>query len=152
MQIPRATYRLQFNEHFRLADALALVPYFHDLGISHIYASPLFKAAPHSVHGYDVCDFSQLNPEIGTEADLEKLVERASRKKMGLVSGHRSQSHGNRLAGKSVVAGCSEKWPREQIRKLFRHRLGMRPMQNCAAKFSFRFWAAITKEFWSAAN
>jgi (1->4)-alpha-D-glucan 1-alpha-D-glucosylmutase len=85
MQIPRATYRFQFNEKFRLADALALVPYLNELGISHIYASPLFKAAPHSTHGYDVCDFNQLNPELGTEADLEKLVVALHAKKMGLV-------------------------------------------------------------------
>ena len=85
MQIPRATYRLQFNEHFRLTDALALVPYLHELGISHIYASPLFKAVPRSVHGYDVCDFSRLNPEIGTEADLEKLANTLHGKGMGLV-------------------------------------------------------------------
>lgn len=43
---PRATYRLQFNEGFRLADALALVPYLHALGISHLYASPLLNAQP----------------------------------------------------------------------------------------------------------
>jgi (1->4)-alpha-D-glucan 1-alpha-D-glucosylmutase len=85
MQVLRATYRLQFNEHFRLPDALALVPYLHELGISHIYASPLFKAAPHSAHGYDVCDFAQINPEIGTEADLEKLVSALHANKMGLV-------------------------------------------------------------------
>jgi (1->4)-alpha-D-glucan 1-alpha-D-glucosylmutase len=85
MQVPRATYRLQFNEHFLLTDALALVPYLHELGISHIYSSPLFKAAPHSVHGYDVCDFSRLNPEIGTETDLGKLVNALREKKMGLV-------------------------------------------------------------------
>jgi (1->4)-alpha-D-glucan 1-alpha-D-glucosylmutase len=85
MQIPRATYRLQFNEHFRLNDALALVPYLHDLGISHIYASPLFKACAHSVHGYDVCDFGQLNPEIGTDADLENLAATLRENKMGLV-------------------------------------------------------------------
>ncbi len=85
MQIPRATYRLQFNEHFRLTDALALVPYFHALGISHIYASPLFKASPHSSHGYDVCDFSKLNPELGTEVDLKKLVDALHKRKMGLV-------------------------------------------------------------------
>ncbi|HEY1718115.1 MAG TPA: malto-oligosyltrehalose synthase [Verrucomicrobiae bacterium] len=85
MQIPRATYRLQFHEHFRLADALALVPYFHALGISHIYSSPLFKAAPHSVHGYDVCDFAQINPEIGTETDLENLANALHEKKMGLI-------------------------------------------------------------------
>jgi (1->4)-alpha-D-glucan 1-alpha-D-glucosylmutase len=85
MQIPRATYRLQFNEHFRLVDALALVPYLHELGISHVYASPLFKAVPHSVHGYDVCDFNQLNPELGTEADLERLADALHAQKMGLV-------------------------------------------------------------------
>src|SRR5882724_803621 len=84
-KILRATYRLQFNEHFRLADVLVLVPYFSALGISHIYASPLFKACAHSVHGYDVCDFSQLNPEIGTEADLEKFVNALHEREMGLV-------------------------------------------------------------------
>src|SRR5580698_3692120 len=82
---PRATYRLQFNEHFRLSDALALVPFFQELGVSHVYASPLFKAAAHSVHGYDVCDFGRLNPEIGTEDDLEKLAAALRERNMGLV-------------------------------------------------------------------
>lgn len=85
MDIPRATYRLQFNEHFRLVQALALVPYLARLGISHLYASPLFKACPHSAHGYDVCDFTRLNPEIGTEEELEKLVAALSEHGMGLV-------------------------------------------------------------------
>ncbi len=82
---PRATYRLQFNEQFRLADALALVPYLHELGLSHVYASPLLAARPHSPHGYDVCDFSRLNPELGTEADLEQLVTALRERGMGLV-------------------------------------------------------------------
>lgn len=82
---PRATYRLQFNEHFRLADALALVPYLKELGISHVYASPLFKAAAHSVHGYDVCDFGRLNPEIGTEEELAMLAAALREQDMGLV-------------------------------------------------------------------
>jgi (1->4)-alpha-D-glucan 1-alpha-D-glucosylmutase len=85
MQIPRATYRLQFNEHFRLPDAMALVPYLHELGVSHIYASPLFKATPHSAHGYDVCDFTQINPEIGTEAELVRLANALHEKEMGLI-------------------------------------------------------------------
>ena len=82
---PRATYRLQFNERFRLSDALALVPYLHDLGVSHVYASPLLRAHPHSTHGYDVCDFSRLNPELGTEAELEKLAAALRDRGMGLV-------------------------------------------------------------------
>ncbi len=82
---PRATYRLQFNEDFRLPDALALVPYLEELGVSHVYASPLLKACPHSRHGYDVCDFNQLNPELGTEADLGNLVAALHARGMGLV-------------------------------------------------------------------
>src|ERR1700744_1766648 len=85
IRVPRATYRFQFNEYFRLSDAYKLVPYLHELGISHIYASPLFKATPHSSHGYDVCDFSRLNPEIGTEEDLAGLVTALQERKMGFV-------------------------------------------------------------------
>lgn len=83
--VPRATYRLQFHEGFTLAQALALVSYLHELGVSHIYASPLFKARPHSTHGYDACDFSQLNPELGTEADLEELARALRVHGMGIV-------------------------------------------------------------------
>jgi len=83
--VPRATYRLQFSEAFRLSDGLALVPYLRELGVSHVYASPLFKARPHSSHGYDVCDYTQLNPEIGNEEDLEKLVKALRANEMGLV-------------------------------------------------------------------
>ena len=81
----RATYRLQFHEGFRLRDATALVPYLHDLGISHIYASPLTTATPHSQHGYDVCDFQRLNPELGTEDDLRELILELREHGMGLV-------------------------------------------------------------------
>ena len=84
-QVPRATYRLQFHEGFRLCDALALVPYLHELGISHLYASPLCQACPHSRHGYDTCDFSRLNPELGTEADLAELIAALRAHGMGLI-------------------------------------------------------------------
>ena len=84
-KVPRATYRLQFNEHFRFADALALVPYLADLGISHVYASPLLKACPHSMHGYDVCDYNELNPELGTEVDFAGFVAALHDHGMGLV-------------------------------------------------------------------
>jgi (1->4)-alpha-D-glucan 1-alpha-D-glucosylmutase len=85
VKAPRATYRLQFNEQFRLRDALALVPYLEDLGISHVYASPLLKACPHSMHGYDVCDYNELNPELGTEEDFAELVDALHDHGMGLV-------------------------------------------------------------------
>jgi (1->4)-alpha-D-glucan 1-alpha-D-glucosylmutase len=71
---PRATYRMQFNAGFTFRDATKLVPYLADLGISHLYASPIFTANPGSTHGYDVTDYNQLNPEIGTREELDALV------------------------------------------------------------------------------
>lgn len=82
---PRATYRLQFHRDFTLQDARTLVPYLHALGVSHIYASPLLKARTGSTHGYDVCDCSRLNPELGAEADLEALVAALSEHGLGLI-------------------------------------------------------------------
>jgi (1->4)-alpha-D-glucan 1-alpha-D-glucosylmutase len=84
-RIPNATYRLQFNRDCTLAQARALVPYLHELGVSHIYASPLLKAVPGSRHGYDICDFQELNPELGTPDDLAKLHDELARHQMGLV-------------------------------------------------------------------
>lgn len=83
--VPRATYRLQFHKGFTLRDATELVPFLEELGISHVYASPLLKAIPGSTHGYDVCDFSQLNPELGTEANLETFVGALRERGLGLV-------------------------------------------------------------------
>lgn len=73
--IPRATYRLQFNHCFTFHDAARIVPYLARLGISHIYASPLLKARPGSMHGYDVVDHSQLNPELGSREDFDRFVQ-----------------------------------------------------------------------------
>ena len=70
MRIPDATYRLQFEPAFGLRQAGEIVPYLHDLGISDVYASPIFKAVPGSTHGYDVCDPGALNPELGTAERL----------------------------------------------------------------------------------
>jgi (1->4)-alpha-D-glucan 1-alpha-D-glucosylmutase len=74
MRIPRSTYRLQFNQGFTFADAAALVPYLHQLGIGDLYASPYLQARPGSVHGYDITDHGRLNAEIGTRQDHARLV------------------------------------------------------------------------------
>lgn len=84
-RIPSATYRLQFNHLFKLSHALELVPYFHALGITDYYCSPLTKAQKGSLHGYDGLDYSQINPEIGTETEWRQLVEALKAKGMGLL-------------------------------------------------------------------
>ena len=74
MPLPESTYRLQFHAGFTFRDATAIVPYLHDLGVTHLYASPYLKARPGSTHGYDVIDHCSLNPELGTPADYDAWV------------------------------------------------------------------------------
>ena len=80
-----ATARLQFHKDFTLDAAAALVPYFSQLGISHLYASPLLKSRPGSTHGYDIVDHNQIDPELGSEEALRRLVAELRRHDMGLV-------------------------------------------------------------------
>jgi len=81
----RATLRLQFHKGFTLDQAVPLVPYFASLGISHLYASPLLSARPGSMHGYDVVDPTTVNPELGGEAALRRLVSTLREHRMGLI-------------------------------------------------------------------
>lgn len=83
--IPRATYRLQFHSGFTFADAMAIVPYLAELGISHIYASPYLKARPGSQHGYDIIDHNAINPEIGDSENFAALCGALSAHGMGQV-------------------------------------------------------------------
>lgn len=85
MTRPRATVRLQFHRGFTLHDALDLVPYFADLGISHLYASPLMTARTGSAHGYDITDHTNLNPELGGLEALRRLVAALRQRDMGLI-------------------------------------------------------------------
>lgn len=74
VRIPVATYRMQFNRSFPFSAAAALVPYLQALGITDCYASSLLKAVPGSPHGYDVVDFTVLNPELGTEEEFQHFI------------------------------------------------------------------------------
>jgi (1->4)-alpha-D-glucan 1-alpha-D-glucosylmutase len=100
MQIPLATYRVQFNANFRFADAEKLVPYLQALGISHLYASPLLQARRGSLHGYDVTDPTRLSSDLGSEDDFARLTERMHQHAIGLlldiVPNHMAASQENR--------------------------------------------------------
>ena len=80
-----STYRLQVHKDFPLSKVRAIVPYLRDLGISHVYSSPLLAARPGSTHGYDVVDPSKVNPEVGTEEELRALAAELHAAGMGLV-------------------------------------------------------------------
>jgi (1->4)-alpha-D-glucan 1-alpha-D-glucosylmutase len=84
-RFPEATYRVQFHAGFTFRDAQALVPYFHALGITHLYASPYLKARPGSQHGYDIVDHQSLNPDIGTEEEYNAWVNELHAHGMGQI-------------------------------------------------------------------
>jgi len=75
MEIPRATYRVQMHYEFGFQKAREIVSYLSDLGISHFYASPIFKARKNSLHGYDIVEPNQINPELGSQEDFFALVK-----------------------------------------------------------------------------
>jgi (1->4)-alpha-D-glucan 1-alpha-D-glucosylmutase len=101
MRIPLATYRIQFSPAFGFSAAKDIVPYLHELGISDIYASPIFQARKGSPHGYDVVDPTQLNPELGTVEEFEALIEEVRRHDMGwiqdIVPNHMAYDGQNRM-------------------------------------------------------
>src|SRR5262245_7492221 len=101
MRIPIATYRLQFTPAFGFAAAKKILPYLHQLGVSDVYASPIFQARKGSRHGYDVVDPNRLNPELGTIEEFEALIEELRRYGMGwvqdIVPNHMAYDGQNRM-------------------------------------------------------
>ncbi len=83
--MPSATYRLQLSPAFGFNRAEGVVAYLAELGISHIYASPIFKARKGSSHGYDVTDYGEINPELGTPQELDDLLSLAASKGLGWI-------------------------------------------------------------------
>src|SRR5690606_12322286 len=70
-----ATYRLQFRNGMTFDRAVEIVPYLKKLGVSHLYASPLFAATKGSTHGYDVIDHNRFDPDLGGEEGFARLSE-----------------------------------------------------------------------------
>src|ERR671918_644318 len=84
-RIPSSTYRLQFNRWFTFAQARAILPYLHALGVTDAYASHYFQAGAESLHGYDITDHNKLNPVIGSREEYDAWVAELHAHSMGQV-------------------------------------------------------------------
>jgi (1->4)-alpha-D-glucan 1-alpha-D-glucosylmutase len=78
LKAPVATYRVQLNRSFGFSELKEVVPYLAKLGVSHIYASPIFKARSGSTHGYDIIDHTAVSEELGGRVAFEELNREAS--------------------------------------------------------------------------
>ncbi|KGQ69693.1 trehalose-6-phosphate hydrolase [Chelonobacter oris] len=70
--------------------------YLQHLGIDAIWITPIYPS-PQVDNGYDVSDYCAINPDYGTMADFEKLVDEAHRRNirivMDMVFNHTSTEH-----------------------------------------------------------
>src|SRR5271157_5806919 len=85
-----ATYRLQLRGPasgfgFTFADAENLLDYLDELGVSHLYLSPILTAVGGSAHGYDVTDPTTVSAELGGPEGLARLSAAARARGMGLI-------------------------------------------------------------------
>ena len=85
VRIPTSTYRLQFHAGWNFSQAIKLTPYLQELGITDVYASPLFKASRGSLHGYSVTNPLELNPELGSKAQYDSWCRKLRSLDMGLL-------------------------------------------------------------------
>lgn len=85
-----STYRLQLRGAssgfaFTFADAENLLDYLDELGVSHLYLSPIMTAVVGSAHGYDVTDPTTVSAELGGADGLARLSAAARKRKIGLI-------------------------------------------------------------------
>jgi len=90
-----ATYRLQLGPSLGLRAARKLVPYLRELGVSHLYLSPVLQARHGSMHGYDVADPRRVSEELGGESELRALCEEAPGVILDVVPNHMAASDEN---------------------------------------------------------
>lgn len=85
MFLPSSTYRVQLHKDFTLSDLRKNLDYLDKLGVHTIYAAPVLKAEPGSMHGYDVTDPHTINPEIGTLGDLRDIAAQLKTRGMAWI-------------------------------------------------------------------
>lgn len=118
MLIPQSTYRLQFHPGFAFQAAEGIADYISDLGVTHIYASPITAAQPGSEHGYDQIDPCRINPELGGAEGFDRLQRRCGETGLGwiqdIVPNHMAYSGNN-----PRLADVLEKGPQSRYAEYF---------------------------------
>ncbi len=84
---PTATYRLQLRDGLTLDGVIddGWLDHAVDLGVSHLYLSPVLAAVPGSPHGYDVVDPRHVDPALGGDEAFDRLALAAREAGLGLV-------------------------------------------------------------------
>ncbi|MBV9969182.1 MAG: alpha-amylase, partial [Xanthobacteraceae bacterium] len=91
----------------------ARLSYLRELGVDAIWMSPIFKS-PMADYGYDIADYTAIDPLFGTLADFDELVSAAHRLKLkiilDLVPNHTSDRHPWFIESRSSVDNEKRDW------------------------------------------
>ena len=89
----------QDSNHDGVGDLRGIIhrlPYLTELGVDAIWLSPIFTS-PMADFGYDIADYTDVDPLFGNLADLDSLIEAAHRHQLklilDLVPNHTSDQH-----------------------------------------------------------
>ncbi|TDD16688.1 malto-oligosyltrehalose synthase [Nonomuraea diastatica] len=85
MSRPTSTYRLQLTPDFGFAQVAEIAGYLRDLGVSHVYLSPILQSTPESRHGYDVTDHSRIRDEFGGATGFREMAQQLAAHDLGVV-------------------------------------------------------------------
>ena len=89
------------------------IPYLSKLGIDAIWLSPIFNS-PMKDMGYDVSDYTSIDPLFGTIQDFEKLIEKIKKNKIKIiidqVLSHSSDAHPFFKLSKSSTNNSKSNW------------------------------------------
>src|ERR1700685_2076446 len=78
-------YRLQLTPDFGFAEAAEAGEYLADLGVTHVYLSPVLEAVPGARRGYDATDHSPIRGELGGEEGFRAMAKRLRGLGLGLI-------------------------------------------------------------------
>ena len=127
----------------------ARLPYLRDLGVDAVWITP-FYTSPQKDHGYDVADYTDVDPLFGTLADADDLISRAHelglRVVVDLVPNHTSSAHAWFEAALAAGPGSAER-----ARYLFRDGRGpdgSEPPNNWQSVFGGDAWTRVPDGQW----
>ena len=127
----------------------ARLPYLRDLGVDAVWLTP-FYTSPQKDHGYDVADYTDVEPLFGTLADADALLTTAHdlglRVVVDLVPNHSSSAHEWFQAALAAAPGSPER-----ARYLFRDGRGpegAEPPNNWVSVFGGPAWTRVEDGQW----
>ncbi|MDQ6525813.1 glycoside hydrolase family 13 protein [Nocardioides sp. LHD-245] len=125
------------------------LPYLRDLGVDALWITP-FYTSPQKDHGYDVADYTDVDPLFGSLADVDRLLETAHglglRVIVDLVPNHTSDQHA--WFREALAAGPGSPARARYVFRPGRGKDGAEPPNNWHSIFGGPAWTRLPDGTW----